>query len=323
MANGSQTSSPRWMSTGSLPFGETRSIWDCACGFCSSIQCSWKLAPDFLSASHAVRDEADVLRLPPIKIKESAMSRPERLPRTELNPKATNLGAPLANLDCAPYIGAVKPPTDPWGTLPHDPRRKSSPASARNREPILEVLRRFFPAEGRVVEVASGSGEHAVYFATSMPGWVWQPSDRTADNASSIVSWTEATRCPNVLPPVLLDLGETTNQRGTFSAGFDAGFCANLIHIAPWSVCTGLMAFMGDALAKGAPLVTYGPYKINGRHTAPSNEQFEAWLHSQNPAYGVRDMAEVVANAAAFGLNHVDTVPMPANNFCLVFRKTS
>src|SRR5690606_24569783 len=158
-------------------------------------------------------------------------------------------------------------------------------------------------------------------FATSMPRWLWQPSDKIAENASSVVAWTEATRCANVLPPLLLDLGESASLHAETSARYDAGFCANLIHIAPWQVCTQLMAFMGEALADGAPLVTYGPYKINGRHTAPSNEQFEAWLHSQDPAYGVRDMAEVVASASLFGLNHVDTVSMPANNFCLVFRK--
>jgi Protein of unknown function (DUF938) len=161
-----------------------------------------------------------------------------------------------------------------------------------------------------------------VYFAAALPGLTWQPSDVDADNLSSVAAWVAATRQANVRAPLTLDLG-VLPPLPTDARRYAAGFCANLIHIAPWHVCAHLMAFMGAHLAMDAPLVTYGPYKVNGEHTSESNVKFEQWLHAQNPSYGVRDVADVVAQAQRFGLRHAETVPMPANNFCLVFRKTA
>lgn len=212
----------------------------------------------------------------------------------------------------------MKTPEQLLDSAPPDPRRRRSAPVSRNRGPILEVLRRVLPGHGRVIEVASGTGEHAVFFGASLPQLTWQPSDVDATNLTSIAAWVEAAQLPNVLQPRTLDLAVAPGASGE---RYDAGFCANLIHIAPWHVCANLMAFMGSHLADGAPLVTYGPYKVNGSHTSESNVKFEEWLVAQSSEYGVRDMADVITEAARFGLRHEETIPMPANNFCLVFRK--
>lgn len=205
-------------------------------------------------------------------------------------------------------------------SLPDDPRRKVAPATQRNRDPILEVLRRIFPASGAVIEIASGSGEHAVYFADAFPDLVWQPSDVESENLQSIQAWTTATGVTNVLPPLALDLGAAPRP-STSPSRYAAGFCANLIHIAPWAVCAHLFQFMGQHLVEGAPLVLYGPYKVDGAHTSESNAQFEKWLQSLSPEYGVRDRSAVIAEAAVHGLDFDTAIAMPANNFCLVFHK--
>lgn len=202
--------------------------------------------------------------------------------------------------------------------LPADPRRLVAPATARNREPLRDVLRHVLPPTGAVIEVASGSGEHAVYFGRAFPELTWQPSDVDRDNLSSIQAWIDAKGTTNVLAPVLLDLGTAPEATST---RYDAGFCANLVHIAPWPVCTHLMQWMGQHLEPDAPLVLYGPYKVNNQHTSESNVAFERWLWSLSPEYGVRDKDAVVAEAEMCGLTFVDLVPMPANNFCLVFRR--
>lgn len=209
-------------------------------------------------------------------------------------------------------------PLEVSGVAATDPRLRVSAPAARNREPILAVLRRFYPADGTVIEVASGTGEHAVYFGAALPNLRWQPSDVDPANLASIAAWTDVTRQSNVLAPLMLDLDSLPTALP--APRYAAGFCANLIHIAPWHVCTHLMAFMAAHLVPNAPLVTYGPYKVNGEHTSESNVAFEQWLFDKSPDYGVRDMTDVIAEAARFGLRHTDTLPMPANNFCLVFR---
>ncbi len=203
--------------------------------------------------------------------------------------------------------------------LPPDPRRRVAPATARNREPILAVLRRVYPERGNVIEAASGSGEHAIYFSQTLPSLSWQPSDVDPDNLESICAWTEASGASNVRPPLTLDLG--AEPPSPITANYDAGFCANLIHIAPWRVCTHLMAFMSANLRIGAPLVLYGPYKVNNAHTSESNVLFERWLLSLDSEYGVRDTNAVVEEASKFGLGFSESIQMPANNFCLVFHK--
>lgn len=191
--------------------------------------------------------------------------------------------------------------------------RLQFPATARNRDAILEVLRPRLPA-GTLLEVASGSGEHGVYFARALPRVVWQPTDLEADHLASIEAWREQEALPNVLPAVRLD------TLGVWPPGpFAAIFCANMVHIAPWAAAVALFAGARRALLRGAPLITYGPYAFEGAHTAASNEAFDASLRARNPEWGVRDVAALAAVADGFSLE--ETIAMPANNFCLVWRR--
>ena len=194
--------------------------------------------------------------------------------------------------------------------------RLKYPATERNREPIGDVLEEWLPAAAQVLEIASGSGEHALYFAARFPAQVWQPSDMDADCRASIEAWRESEGAANLLAAIELDV------TGSWPEGpFDAIFCANMIHIAPWEACLGLIAGAGRVLGAGGSLVTYGPYKMQGQHTAPSNEEFERWLMAKNGQFGVRDAADVERAAEAVGLVLVEMRPLPANNFCLHFRK--
>jgi hypothetical protein len=195
--------------------------------------------------------------------------------------------------------------------------RRFAPSTQRNREPILAVLRRVLPATGLVLEVASGSGEHAVFFAGALPGIVWQPSEPDADNRASIAAWTSQSALPNVRPPLALDVTDETwpLQRA------DALVSINMVHIAPWTACEGLMRGAGRLLAAGAPLYMYGPFHRGGKPTAPSNEAFDRGLRAKNPAWGVRDLEAVAEEAARHGLALDEIVEMPSNNFSLVFRK--
>lgn len=201
--------------------------------------------------------------------------------------------------------------------------RQESPSAARNREPILAALRGVLPARAKVLELASGTGEHAVYFARALPGVVWRPSDPDAPSRASIAAWIEAEGVGNVLPPVDIDVrAETWGVEA--ECPFDALVAINMIHISPWETTLGLMAGGARLLAPGGVLFTYGAYKRDGRHTAPSNEAFDQWLKARDPRFGVRDMEQVEAAANANGLRLRDIVEMPANNFSLVFeRQTS
>ncbi len=195
--------------------------------------------------------------------------------------------------------------------------KQHAPATQRNREPILAVLQRVLPRSGLVLEVASGSGEHVVYFASKVQHLTWQPTDIAQSGIASIAAHLADSGLANVNPPIVLDAASPSwpVERA------DAVLCSNMIHIAPFAACAGLMRGAGLVLAPGAPLVTYGPYKVDGRHTAPSNEEFDASLRARNPDWGVRDVNEVVSAAAEHGLQLAERVPMPANNFMLVFRK--
>jgi hypothetical protein len=191
-----------------------------------------------------------------------------------------------------------------------DERRMVAPAAGRNRGAILAVLRRVLPVSGLVLEVASGSGEHAAYFAAGMPGLVFQPSDPDPARRASIDAWCEG--LANVRPA--LDLDAT----GEWGIRADTVLCINMIHIAPWAATLGLMRNAAVALAEGAPLLLYGPFRRGGE-MAPSNAAFDAELRGRNPAWGVRDLEEVVAAAEGFALAEV--VEMPANNLCVVLRR--
>ncbi|MEX3787540.1 MULTISPECIES: DUF938 domain-containing protein [unclassified Paraburkholderia] len=195
--------------------------------------------------------------------------------------------------------------------------RQHSPSAERNREPILAVLRDALPARGRVLEIASGTGEHAIWFAGALPGLDWQPSDADEEARESIAAWTAHAGLANVRAPLALDV----HQPDWGVDALDAVVCINMIHISPWSAAQALIDGAGRRLVDGGVLYLYGPYRRGGAHTAPSNEAFEQWLKSRNPEWGVRDMEAVVALGDAAGLTCERVVAMPANNFSLVFRK--
>lgn len=193
---------------------------------------------------------------------------------------------------------------------------RTAPAVARNRDPILDVLRRVLPAKGAVLEIASGTGEHAVHFAAGLPGLTWQPTDPDADALASIAAHRASAQLPNLKPPLEFDV---TSPEWPLPRA-DAVVSINMIHIAPWAAAQGLMAGAGRLLASGGVLFLYGPFRENGRHTAPSNESFDASLKQRNPQWGVRDFGEVAELAGQHGFDLVERVTMPANNLSVVFR---
>jgi hypothetical protein len=192
-----------------------------------------------------------------------------------------------------------------------------APATQRNRDVILDVLRKILPPSGLVLEIASGSGEHAVHFAQALPQLAFQPTDPTEDALASITAWIAAAKAANVRSPLLLDV---TAQTWPVKSA-DAVLCINMIHISPWSATLGLMRGAASLLRSGAPLYTYGPYKRGGTHTAPSNADFDASLRARDPSWGVRDLEEVAAAAQAAGFTAPEITQMPANNLSLVFRR--
>ena len=194
-------------------------------------------------------------------------------------------------------------------------RRMMSPAAARNSQPILQVLTAILPQQARILEVASGSGEHGVYFAKSMSGWVWQPSDANAEARGSISAWREYAGLDNLREPLPLDV------TGSWPAGpFDAVVAINLVHISPWEVSQALMARSAERLGAGGVLYLYGPYRRDGQHTAPSNEAFDADLKARDSRWGVRDLEVVVQEAQQHGFMLERTLEMPANNLSVVLR---
>jgi SAM-dependent methyltransferase len=197
-----------------------------------------------------------------------------------------------------------------------DPRQYHAHV-ARNRQPILDVLARVLPPAGLVLEIASGSGEHAVFLAQNLPSLTWQPTDTDDGALASIAAHRAAARLPNLLQPLRLD---ATAERWPIDYAA-ALVCNNMIHIAPWRVSEGLMAGAGRILQPGGILYLYGPYRIDGRHTATSNQDFDAWLKAQNPDWGIRDLAEVTALARHHRLDLSERVAMPANNLSVIFRR--
>ncbi|MFM0081004.1 DUF938 domain-containing protein [Paraburkholderia sediminicola] len=202
----------------------------------------------------------------------------------------------------------------------HPALRQHSPSAERNREPILAVLREVLPPTGRVLEIASGTGQHAICFAGALPGLDWQPSDLDADARASIAAWIAHEGLANVRAPLALDVHQRDWGVNTLDQ-FDAVVCINMIHISPWSATQALFAGAGRRLVDGGVLYLYGPYKRGGAQTSPSNDAFDQQLRSRDPAWGVRDMEAVVALGASVGLVCDEPIAMPANNFGLVFRK--
>jgi len=192
-----------------------------------------------------------------------------------------------------------------------------APAVARNRDPILQVLRRVLPEKGTVLEIASGSGEHVVHFARALPTLMWLPSDPDGAARRSIAAHRQNADIPNLLAPIDLDASKSPWPL----TRADAILAINMIHISPWAATEGLMAGAERLLLPGGILYLYGPYKENGQHTAPSNALFDADLAARNPEWGVRDLGEIRALASKHKLDFVQRVSMPANNLSVIFRK--
>ena len=195
--------------------------------------------------------------------------------------------------------------------------RLNAPAALRNRDRILDVLRAHLPARGLVLEIASGSGQHCIRFGEGLPHHVIQPSDPNPEARASINAWIAASGATNVCPALALDTAENVWP----IEAADAILCINMIHIAPWSAAQGLFAGGARLLPPGGPLYLYGPFKRDRRHTAPSNEAFDASLKRENPDWGVRDLEAVAALAASSGFESPTIIEMPANNLSLIFRK--
>ena len=200
-----------------------------------------------------------------------------------------------------------------------DSAKRYAPATLRNREPIRDVLRQVLPARGSVLEIGSGSGEHAVFFAASFPHTTWQPTDADPECLASIAAWTADAALPNLRPPLHVD-AEDRFWTAVADQAFDAVVSINMIHIAPWEACRCLMAGAARVLKRGGVLYLYGPFMIGSRHTAPSNAAFDESLKEMDPRFGVRDIAAVSTEAGLNGLMQEKQVPMPANNCSLVFR---
>ena len=196
--------------------------------------------------------------------------------------------------------------------------KRHAPATARNRQPILEVLRPRLPDDGLVLEVASGSGEHVAYFAAALPRLVFQPSDPSPAARASIDDWALTSGLANIRPAMALD-AEAPDWPIERAA---AVLCSNMIHIAPWEAAVGLIAGAARILPAAGPLYLYGPYRRAGRHTAPSNAAFDRDLRERNPAWGVRDLEAVIDVAAEHGFDAPEVIDMPANNLSLIFRRS-
>lgn len=203
--------------------------------------------------------------------------------------------------------------------------RQFAPATERNRAPILDCLREYLPDRGTVLEIASGTGEHAAYFCEHLTNITWQPTNFDSDHLQSTAAWQQFANLQNFKP--VLELDATADSWPVETADYqslpiDVIFNANMIHISPWSVTRGLFKGASRVLPTGGKLILYGPYKLNGEQTSPSNAEFEKWLKAQNAAFGVRDLADVIAEGALHGITHLKSVTMPANNFIQVFQKT-
>ncbi len=207
--------------------------------------------------------------------------------------------------------------------------KQYSTASERNRQPILDALLRLLPPTGRALEIASGTGQHVAHFAQHLPSWQWQPTDLTDDAFESITAWCSEAGAHNVAPPVLLDVmterwpSATAHPDPThgkvFATAFDLVYCANMLHIAPRANCAGLMQGAARHLAEHGVLVTYGPYLERDVPTSPGNLAFDQSLRQRNPAWGIRALEDVVAQARLAGLELTERIEMPANNLMLVF----
>ncbi|MBL8352664.1 MAG: DUF938 domain-containing protein [Burkholderiaceae bacterium] len=200
------------------------------------------------------------------------------------------------------------------------PAALHSAAADRNKAPILAELQRLLPARGRLLEIAAGTGQHAVHCAAGLPLWTWQPTDPAADALASIAAWSAQFPSPGLQPPLQLDVLSEPWPLPAEPA-WDAVYCANLLHIAPWACCSALMRCAARWLSPDGLLILYGPFLVQGEATAPGNRAFDADLRARDPRWGVRWLHDVAAEAAAAGLALRERVAMPANNLLLVFAR--
>ena len=203
--------------------------------------------------------------------------------------------------------------------LPTEDARRFAPAVARNKAAITEVLARRLPASGLVLEIASGSGEHALHFAAHFPALSFQPTDPDAAALASIVAWQAGAQLPNLQPPLALDV--MADAWPVQEA--DAVLCINMIHIAPWEATAALVRGAARVLPRDGFLFLYGPFKQGGQHTTPSNAEFDSSLRAQDARWGVRDLEVVAEIASAAGFAAPVVEAMPANNLCVIFRRRS
>lgn len=194
---------------------------------------------------------------------------------------------------------------------------RSAPAAARNREPISRVLRDCLPGPGQVLEIASGTGEHAVWFSGALPERTWQPTDRDPGALRSIAAWRDSASLPNLLPPLPLDAAADTWP----VVRTDAVVAINMIHIAPWAATQGLIAGAARVLTSGGLLYLYGPFREGGAHTGAGNAAFDAQLRASDPSWGIRDLDEIAALASRHGFMAPERIAMPANNLSVIFRR--
>lgn len=229
--------------------------------------------------------------------------------------------------------------SQPW--MPGDGERaekRHAPATLRNRDAISAVLADWLPEAGTVLEVASGSGEHIVHFAAEFPHLNWQPSDPDPAGLASIAAWRAEAGLANIVPPLALDAAaeiwptrqadavlcinmDLDSCEGTKIGGYDACLCINMVHISEWAATIGLFRGCAKLLPAGAPLILYGPYLEDGVETAPSNLAFDRSLKERNPAWGLRNVADVDRVAAEYGFTRTRRVEMPANNLMLIYIK--
>ena len=196
-------------------------------------------------------------------------------------------------------------------------RRQYAPATVRNRDFILDVLRQVLPTTGVILEIASGSGEHVIHFARNLPSLVFQPSDSEPDALRSVAAWVKDTHVTNVRAPIVLDASQSSWPIA--SAG--GIICINMVHISPWEATVGLIRGAAAILPPGSPLYLSGPYKRKGFTTAPSNQAFDRNLRDRNPTWGLRDLEAIAAIAQSVGFSVPAVTEMPANNLSVVFRR--
>ena len=201
---------------------------------------------------------------------------------------------------------------------PAEDARRSAPAALRNREPIAEVLADWLPESGTVLEVASGTGEHAAWFAGRCPNLDWQPSDMHPDALASIEAWRAASGAPNIKPPIVVDASADAWP----IEQADAVLNINMAHISPWAASLGLIAGAARILPEGSALILYGPWLKDDIETVPSNLAFDADLKARDPQWGLRRVEDFEAAAASHGFQLVEWRRMPANNLMLLFRLT-